>query len=132
MYSDPHDPRLLEKRREHYRNNKEQYFERNAEKKRRMQEKLNEIKDVPCMDCGIKYPPHVMDLDHRDPSTKIDTLHRIICQGSWKKFWAEIEKCDVVCANCHRIRTHGRDKCYGSTPSSNLGSAGSTPASRAQ
>jgi hypothetical protein len=28
---------------------------------------------------------------------------------SWDKIMAEVLKCDVVCANCHRIRTHRKD-----------------------
>ena len=46
-----------------------------------------------------------MDFDHRDPSTKCFGLSHAIFQA-WSNVLAEIDKCDVVCANCHRIRTH--------------------------
>ncbi len=60
------------------------------------------------MDCGQKYPPYVMDFDHRDPKLKISTLNRMIYLHRYakEKLLVEIKKCDVVCANCHRIRTH--------------------------
>ena len=106
-YKDPLDERAKEARRKHYYNNKEQYFKRNADKKTEMKEYLKKIKDVPCMDCGVKYPSYVMDLDHRNPIEKIANINQIISSLSWSKFFEEIAKCDVVCANCHRQRTHG-------------------------
>jgi hypothetical protein len=70
---------------------------------------IRKIKDVPCMDCGISYPYYVMDLDHRDPTTKYKSLgemqkhpHDIVI--------LEVAKCDVVCSNCHRERTWGKKK----------------------
>lgn len=63
-------------------------------------------KDVPCMDCGGTYPTSVMDFDHRDPSEKSFTISQKR-QCGLQMLLAEIAKCDVVCANCHRIRTHG-------------------------
>lgn len=62
---------------------------------------------TPCADCGLFYPYYVMDFDHRDPSTKkfgiaVERLRHIPTQ----RLLAEIAKCDVVCANCHRVRTH--------------------------
>lgn len=105
-YKDPLDERARAARRKHYENNKEQYYRRNAEKKQKMIEHLRSVKDVPCMDCGKKYPYYVMDMDHRDPALKEGGINAIINRGSWKKLLEEINKCDVVCANCHRERTH--------------------------
>lgn len=65
---------------------------------------LNALKDVPCFDCGIKYPPCAMDFDHRNPSEKkfsIGNSH----MANIATLKREIEKCDIVCANCHRVRT---------------------------
>lgn len=109
-YKNPLDERARAARRKHYENNKQQYLDRNAKKKTEMREHLIDIKNVPCMDCKISYPSYVMDLDHRDPADKVADINIVISSGSWKKFYAEIEKCDVVCANCHRERTHGIDK----------------------
>jgi len=47
-----------------------------------------------------------MDFDHRDPNVKVDHVASMLSAGV-NKLEAEIAKCDVVCANCHRIRTYG-------------------------
>ena len=69
---------------------------------------LARIKDVPCTDCGNTFPPCCMDFDHvRGKKTFAISL----CGNrSWKRVLKEIKKCDIVCANCHRIRTAQRRK----------------------
>lgn len=60
-----------------------------------------------CADCKENYPYWMMDFDHlRDKSFGL---------GRWLEYTTnleiikqEIEKCEVVCANCHRTRTHTR------------------------
>lgn len=71
---------------------------------------INKIKDKPCMDCGKKYAPYVIDFDHRDGKKKEIDIGRMI-GGGWsrKKVNKEIKKCDIVCSNCHRIRTYNRN-----------------------
>ena len=49
-----------------------------------------------------------MDFDHSDGSTKLKNIADCV-DWSEKKILAEAEKCDVVCANCHRIRTFNRE-----------------------
>jgi hypothetical protein len=69
-------------------------------------EYLRAAKSKPCMDCGVQYPYYVMQFDHVR-GTKEYTLAssgRI----SIPKLQAEIQKCDVVCANCHATRTFNR------------------------
>lgn len=61
----------------------------------------------PCSDCGVSYPPYVMDFDHRDPSTKLFGIGEGQVTKSFDELKAELAKCDLVCANCHRERTHG-------------------------
>ena len=59
-----------------------------------------------CVDC--RENNHiVLDFDHlRDKKYNIS---RMIHDGfSWKAILKEIQKCEVVCANCHRIRTYDR------------------------
>lgn len=66
---------------------------------------VEEILDkTPCQDCGI-INPIVMDFDHREPSDKSKNISTLIQQGTIKSLKEELAKCDVVCANCHRIRT---------------------------
>ena len=71
----------------------------------------------PCMDCGFYYPAPLMEYDHRPGVKKRATVARLVqWQYSWKIIKAEVDKCDLVCANCHRYRTHcSRDKTF--TPS---------------
>jgi hypothetical protein len=63
---------------------------------------------VPCADCGQRFPPVVMDFDHRDGETKSGTISTKIGIWGWARILAEIAKCDIICANCHRIRTARR------------------------
>lgn len=62
------------------------------------------LKTGPCKDCGGTFPPVCMDFDHRDRSTKVADVS-VLARSSKAKCLAEIAKCDLVCANCHRIRT---------------------------
>ena len=70
-------------------------------------EMIRDMKSVPCMDCGQTFTPECMDFDHRPG---VDKRFQI-SQSSWRteqEIQAEIAKCDVVCANCHRARTKQR------------------------
>jgi hypothetical protein len=62
------------------------------------------LKSVPCMDCGQTYHPHVMEFDHRDPEGKSYKPEYAIRLLSLDHMQAELMKCDLVCANCHRMR----------------------------
>lgn len=64
-------------------------------------------KDRPCADCGGTFPLVCMDFDHRDPAAKLYTISNGL-QRSHASLIAEIAKCDVICSNCHRIRTAGQ------------------------
>ena len=105
-YKDPLDERARAARRKHYDNNKQQYFDRREALRNELREVVKQVKSVPCMDCGYSYPSYVMDLDHRDPTDKIKEVGKFIIAGNRKGLLLEIAKCDVVCANCHRERTH--------------------------
>lgn len=76
-------------------------------KKQEYKRKLAELKEkTGCKDCGVKN--HIiLDFDHlRDKKYNIS---RMVHDGfSWRAILKEIDKCEVVCANCHRIRTHNR------------------------
>lgn len=58
----------------------------------------------PCIDCG-EADVVVLEFDHRDDVTKINHVSHMIGSASIGKIAAEIAKCDVRCANCHRRRT---------------------------
>ena len=68
---------------------------------------INSLKAGPCKDCGRVFPVECMDFDHvPDRGEKLFTLGPAgaSCRP-WDELRAEIDKCDVVCANCHRTRT---------------------------
>lgn len=69
---------------------------------------LIEAKNKPCADCGEKYPPYVMDFDHLPGAPKVANVAAMPGAWSEKTILAEIAKCEVVCANCHRERTYQR------------------------
>jgi hypothetical protein len=56
-----------------------------------------------CVDCGFGHVA-AMDFHHEDPSTKIDSVHRLVNSGKFALAQEEMKKCVVLCANCHRIR----------------------------
>ena len=65
--------------------------------------------DTPCMDCGNNYPQECMDFDHRPGESKQNNVGTMVSHGHGREsVMAEIAKCDIVCANCHRIRTRKR------------------------
>ncbi len=63
--------------------------------------------EVGCADCGYNTDPAALDFDHVR-GTKIGSITSM--RRSLYKVLDEIEKCEVVCANCHRIRTAERAK----------------------
>ena len=72
--------------------------------------KINAIKykGSSCIDCGISYPnePYVVfDFHHRDPSEK-DVDWGKLKLRSQKAINTELDKCDLLCSNCHRKRHH--------------------------
>lgn len=92
----------------HYEANKAQYLERNRKvREEKTQYTIKIREETPCMDCGVQYPHYVMQFDHRGDEPKSGNIGQL-CAHSWKKLLAEIAKCDIVCANCHSIRTHQR------------------------
>ena len=67
---------------------------------------LDSLKNTPCEDCGGMFPPECMDFDHVRGKKEFGIATSI--NGGRKRLAKEIAKCDVVCANCHRIRTRKR------------------------
>lgn len=67
---------------------------------------IKELKEsTPCKDCNKQYPYYVMHFDHlRDKKFNIGSR----TSTGIKKLISEIEKCEIVCANCHAERTHQR------------------------
>jgi hypothetical protein len=61
----------------------------------------------PCVDCGEKNPI-VLEFDHRETLEKAFSICSALSSHSYvsmELLVSEIEKCDIRCANCHRIKT---------------------------
>lgn len=71
--------------------------------------KFNLLKsERPCYDCGGVFPPEAMDWDHRPGVIKCFDIGTGLASHSEEACIDEINKCQLVCANCHRIRTQAR------------------------
>lgn len=68
---------------------------------------IGALKLDPCLDCGVSYPPHVMEFDHISDD-KIMNVSKMLGRKKIEDVLAEIAKCELVCANCHRHRTWTR------------------------
>ena len=97
------------------RNSKKRWREKNKTKlsqfyiggqRKANKELLNQLKNAPCADCKQNFPQCVMDFDHAR-GKKLRNVSRMI-DGPLDQLLAEIEKCDLVCSNCHRVRTFNR------------------------
>ena len=81
---------------------------RNTITRKRNRQYIRDVKSQShCVDCGEKNPI-VLDFDHvrGDKTGAIaDMVNQCYCIESLQ---IEIEKCEVRCANCHRIVTHAR------------------------
>jgi len=100
---------LKEANRAHYLNNTETYMDRAIQRNKRVnaenkQKLLNYLQEHPCIDCGCS-DIRVLEFDHvRDE--KVGNIAALLTRGvPWSTIAAEIAKCDVRCANCHRIQT---------------------------
>ena len=105
-YKDPNDPRAKEARLRHYYKNKDAYIDRAKANRIKMTEFIQSKKDKPCTDCNIKYPYYVMQFDHL--GDKLFNINAKRSHTNFKLVEEEISKCEVVCANCHAIRTFNR------------------------
>ena len=93
----------------HYQRNKAR---RQAENKRGQAEFVawyTELKaGKPCADCGVGFHPVAMHWDHLPGQAKTADLSFLARRGNRERVLEEIAKCELVCANCHAIRTYER------------------------
>jgi hypothetical protein len=95
--------------RRYYEKNKPRVRERNRLHKIKSYEFVNNLKKNPCHDCKQTFDPICMDFDHLPEFEKVANVSELINRGaSLIRLQKEIDKCDLVCANCHRIRSRDR------------------------
>ena len=58
-----------------------------------------------CADCGGSFPPYVMQWDHLPGHLKAGDLSVMVGNRSRQTVLEELKKCELVCANCHVLRT---------------------------
>ena len=110
-------------RKQYYEDNKEkeraykkQYYEDNKEGIANKQKSLRDARNLEifkykggeCAHCKLREPDHleVYDYHHIDPSTKSYTVSNML-YGPMDKIIAEVDKCLLLCSNCHR-KEHAR------------------------
>lgn len=76
--------------------------------RQRRKDFLESLKAKGCTDCKLIYPPYVMEFDHARGEKLFNISMSLSKPMSKEKLLAELEKCDVVCCNCHAIRSYKR------------------------
>lgn len=79
-------------------------YEQRARKRKELKQKAIEYLGGCCHDCGLTSDiPAVFDFHLIDPEQKDSDISRLV-RFSWKKVREELDKCVLLCANCHRTR----------------------------
>lgn len=81
---------------------------RTRDREKRLALLSREARNKPCADCRVSYPWWVMEFDHVRGVKEADVSVLVRRGVAVRRIQAEIEKCDVVCSNCHRQRTFQR------------------------
>lgn len=87
---------------------KEKTKERSQKRRTEIRSLTAKIKEESgCIDCKQKYPYFVLEFDHVR-GKKVGSISQMVSWNTIEEIYKEIEKCDIVCANCHRFRTQNR------------------------
>lgn len=81
---------------------------RNRVLRQELQAFVDWLKSVPCMDCHKTYSPVCMDFDHVRGEKVAGIAILVRNKVGIQAILEEAQKCEVVCANCHRMRTQRR------------------------
>ena len=105
---------MRELRKKWYENNKDSERDKAKVRQKKRRDDFNEWyydykSKLSCIRCGFSHPA-ALDFHHRDRGDKEFDPSRMRDSTNKKKFLLEIEKCDVLCANCHRIHHYNENK----------------------
>lgn len=93
---------------DYYQRNKEAYaVAAKARRKARNDYVIKLKSENPCVDCGKFYHYCQMQYDHIG-TDKVTEVSKLVKNGTIDKIQAEIDKCELVCANCHALRSWQR------------------------
>lgn len=87
---------------------KKRLAEKSRARKRGARLFVIEQKSNPCVDCGVQYPFYVMQFDHLGENKKFNVAWMVSHGYTQEAIQEEIDKCELVCANCHAERTYQR------------------------
>lgn len=69
----------------------------------------DERKGTICSDCHGTFPKHILEFDHINPENKVADIGILINKAvTIEVFIEELNKCEVLCSNCHKEREHKR------------------------
>ncbi len=86
----------------------ERTLEKNRERTSEVRARLQQIKlDTGCKDCGYKVHAEALHFDHLPGTVKLFSIASAPGKR-WERIEAEMAKCEIVCANCHAVRTAKR------------------------
>ena len=85
----------------YYSRNKASHIVRNNKTRQKLKDILEEVKDKGCSMCPEKFKP-CLEFHHLNGEDKLNTVAHLVSYGSKKALLQEIEKCVLLCANCHR------------------------------
>lgn len=93
----------------HYRNNRERHQALAKARLRELRGWAATLKSGPCTDCGGTFHHRAMHWDHIANDKAADVSVLVAAGSSKGKILNEIAKCELVCANCHAVRTFERE-----------------------
>lgn len=96
-------PKAYEKQSEDQRKACEKWTIKRTHERRKFIDKIKLSKG--CLHCGYKDHAVALDFDHLDPSDKNFNISQYFATASIEKLIKEINKCQILCANCHRVKT---------------------------
>lgn len=113
QWQEENSEKMKQYRNEWYEKNKKTEQEkaklRQAKRRKEFKDWFNEFKkDLKCSECGFNHPA-ALDFHHVNPNEKEYSIAYLKHLGSKEKLLQEVDKCIVLCANCHRIHHHGGD-----------------------
>lgn len=78
------------------------------ERRHEMRTMIDEAKNKACVVCGIQFHFAAMQFDHVRGVKKFDMAYALSAAKSLEALVDEIAKCDVICANCHAVKSHNQ------------------------
>ena len=104
-YKDKEKQRAYQAR--HYQENKERYQDSKKKSRRKVLGVVANLKRGSCVDCGGKFHPCAMQFDHIGDD-KVAAIGRLKRSKGLDAVLEEIKKCELVCGNCHAVRSFKR------------------------